>query len=134
MKDRERIEKERRDRFERLRSRSDKFQEKQQFKKKEEPEEKTEPEEREYTPSGVGIGSAVVTVLVVAVMVIIGAITYGFVRDAIVMPLPALGSATNATVNAVPAVSGFDMLSVSVIVLAAVAILGIVLLLGAVSY
>ena len=82
------------------------------------------------------VTGAVVAVLVVAVMVIIGALTYGFIRDAITTPMSTLGSsAFNATVANVDAnaYAGFDLLSVAVIVLAAVAILGIVLLLKAIA-
>jgi hypothetical protein len=84
----------------------------------------------------IGVTGSVVAVLVVAVMVIIGALTYGYVRDAITTPMSNLGSTDfNNTVANVDsnAYAGFDLLSVSVIVLAAVAILGIVLLLKAVA-
>jgi hypothetical protein len=78
----------------------------------------------------------VITVVIVAVLIIIGALTYAFVRDAITPIMSELGStAFNNTVDQVDTntYSGFNLLSVSVIVLAAVAILAIVLLLRAVS-
>jgi len=79
---------------------------------------------------------AVVTVLIVAVLVIVGALTYGYVRDAITTPMSDLGSTSfNNTVSSVDSntYAGFNLLSVSVIVLAAVAILGIVMLLRGMS-
>ena len=64
------------------------------------------------------VTGAVVAVLVVAVMVIIGALTYGFIRDAITTPMSTLGStAFNATVANVDAnaYAGFDLLSVAAV-------------------
>ncbi len=84
----------------------------------------------------VAITGSVVTVIVVAVMVIIGGLTYGFIRDAISSPMSTLDSADfNTTVGIVDTntYAGLQLMSVAVIVLAAVAILGIVLLLRAVA-
>lgn len=83
-----------------------------------------------------GVTGSVITVIIVAVMVIIGGLTYGFIRDAITAPMSTLGSTEfNATVAIVDTntYAGLQLMSVAVIVLAAVAILGIVLLLRAVS-
>ena len=77
-----------------------------------------------------------ITVIIVAVMVIIGGLVYGYIRDAMTTPMSQLGSSSfNTTVSTVDAntYAGLQLLSVAVIVTAAVAILGIVLLLRAVS-
>jgi hypothetical protein len=82
------------------------------------------------------VTGSVVAVLVVAIMVIVGALTYGYVRDAITTPMSNLASTSfNNTVANVDsnAYAGFDLLSVAAIVLAAVAIVSIVLLLKAVA-
>ena len=82
------------------------------------------------------ITGSVITVIIVAVMVIVGGLAYGYIRDAMNAPMSNLGStAYNATVASVDAntYAGLQLMSVAVIVLAAVAILGIVLLLRAVS-
>lgn len=79
---------------------------------------------------------AVITVVVVAVLIIIGGLTYGFIRDAITPIMSTLGSTQfNTTVASVDTntYAGLQLLSVAVIVLAAVAILGIVLLLRAIA-
>ena len=84
----------------------------------------------------IAITGSVITVIVVAVMVIIGGLTYGYIRDAITPSMSNLGSTDfNTTVGQVDTntYAGLQLLSVAVIVLAAVAILGIVLLLRAVS-
>ena len=84
----------------------------------------------------IAITASVVTVIIVAVMVIIGGLTYGYIRDAITTPMSSLASTSfNTTVATVDANTwaGLELMSVSVIVLAAVAILGIVLLLKAVA-
>jgi len=83
-----------------------------------------------------GITGSVITVLIVAVMVIIGGLTYGYVRDAMTTPMSNLASASfNSTVSTVDSNTwaGLELMSVAVIVLAAVAILGIVLMLKAVA-
>ena len=84
----------------------------------------------------IAITASVVTVIIVAVMVIIGGLTYGYIRDAMNGPMSSLGSTSfNNTIATVDANTwaGLELMSVSVIVLAAVAILGIVLLLKAVA-
>ena len=84
----------------------------------------------------IAVTGSVVTVLIVAVMVLIGGLTYGYVRDAMTTPMSNLGSSDfNNTVSTVDdnAWAGLELMSVSVIVMAAVAILGIVLLLKAVA-
>ena len=84
----------------------------------------------------VAVTGSVITVIIVAVMVIIGGLTYGFIRDAMSTPMSTLGStALNTTIATVDAntYAGLQLISVAVIVLAAVAILGIILLLRAVS-
>jgi len=78
----------------------------------------------------------VITVVTVAIMVIIGGLVYGYVRDAMSTPMSDLGSTDfNNTVDTVDsnAWAGLSLLSVAVIVLAAVAIISIVLLLRAVA-
>jgi len=83
-----------------------------------------------------GITGSVITVLIVAVMVIIGGLTYGYVRDAMTTPMSNLASSSfNSTVSTVDSNTwaGLELMSVAVIVLAAVAILGIVLMLKAVA-
>ncbi len=82
------------------------------------------------------VTGSVITVVVVAVMVLIGGLTYGYIRDAMTTPMSNLGSTQfNATVSTVDANSwaGLELLSVAVIVIAAVAIIGVVLLLRAVA-
>lgn len=82
------------------------------------------------------VTGTVITVLIVAVMVILGGLTYGYVRDAMNTPMHNLASADfNSTVDTVDdnTWAGLELMSVAVIVLAAVAILGIVLLLKAVA-
>lgn len=82
------------------------------------------------------VTGSVITVIIVAVMVIIGGLTYGYVRDAMTPIMSSLGSASfNTTVDTVDTNTwaGLQLMSVAVIVLAAVAILGIVLLLKAVA-
>jgi hypothetical protein len=84
----------------------------------------------------IAVTGSVVTVLIVAVMVLIGGLTYGYIRDAITTPMSNLASTDfNNTVATVDSNTwaGLGLMSVSVIVLAAVAILGIVLLLKAVA-
>ena len=82
------------------------------------------------------VTGSVITVIIIAVMVIIGGLTYGYVRDAMTTPMSNLANADfNSTVDTVDdnAWAGLELMSVAVIVLAAVAILGIVLLLKAVA-
>ncbi len=84
----------------------------------------------------VAAAGAVITVVIVAVLILIGGLTYGYIRDALTPIMSTLGStAYNTTVAAVDAntYAGLQLLSVAVIVLAAVAILGIVLLLRAIA-
>lgn len=74
-----------------------------------------------------------IAVVIVAVLIIIGATVFAFVRDAITTPMSSIGSANlNATITNMEnnTYSGFDLLSVAVIVLAAVAIIGTIFLLG----
>ncbi len=62
-----------------------------------------------------------------------GAIVFAFVRDAMTTPMSSINSASlNTTIANIESntYSGFDLLSVSVIVLAAVAIIGTIFLLG----
>lgn len=85
---------------------------------------------------GQGVPSSIVMVVVAAAMLLIGPLVYGYIRDAMTGPMSSLGSASyNATVSTVDdnVWSGFSLLSVSIIVLAAIAIIGIVLLLKAVA-
>jgi hypothetical protein len=82
------------------------------------------------------VTSSVITVIVVAVMVIIGGVVYGYIRDAMTTPMSDLGSsALNSTIATIDTntYAGLNLMSVAVIVLAAVAILAIVLLLKAVA-
>jgi hypothetical protein len=84
----------------------------------------------------IAVTGSVVTVLIVAVMVLIGGLTYGYIRDAITTPMSNLGSTDfNNTVTTIDSNTwaGLGLMSVAVIVLAAVSILGIVLLLKAVA-
>ena len=63
----------------------------------------------------------------------VGALVFAYVRDALSQPMGNLASAQlNATISTMESntYSGFDLLSVSVIVLAAVAIIGTIFLLG----
>lgn len=74
-----------------------------------------------------------IAVVIVAVLIIIGATVFAFVRDAITTPMSSINStALNATITNMEnnTYSGFDLLSVAVIVLAAVAIIGTIFLLG----
>lgn len=82
------------------------------------------------------VTGSVITLIVVAVMVIIGGLTYGYIRDAMTPIMSSLGSTDfNTTVSTVDTNfwAGLSLMSVAVIVLAAVAILSIVLLLKAVA-
>jgi len=82
------------------------------------------------------VTGSVIAVIIVAVLVIIGGLVYGYVRDAINTPMSNLASTNfNNTVTTVDnnTWAGLQLMSVAVIVLAAVAILGIVLLLKAVA-
>lgn len=84
----------------------------------------------------IAVTGSVVTVLIVAVMVLIGGLTYGYIRDAITTPMSNLASTDfNTTVATIDSNiwAGLGLMSVAVIVLAAVSILGIVLLLKAVA-
>ena len=84
----------------------------------------------------IDVTGSVITVIIVAVMILIGGLTYGFIRDALTPIMSTLGStAFNATVTSVDTntYAGLQLLSVAVIVLAAVAILGIILLLRAIA-
>lgn len=84
----------------------------------------------------IAVTGSVITVIIVAVMILIGGLTYGFIRDAITPIMSTLGSAAfNTTVASVDTntYAGLQLLSVAVIVLAAVAILGIILLLRAIA-
>lgn len=88
------------------------------------------------TMKGQGIPSSIVMVVVAAAMLLIGPLVYGYIRDSMKTPMSNLGSTNyNTTVATVDSNtwSGFQLLSVAVIVLAAVAIIGIVLLLKAVA-
>ncbi len=63
----------------------------------------------------------------------VGALVFAYVRDALSQPMGNLASAQlNSTIATMESntYSGFDLLSVSVIVLAAVAIIGTIFLLG----
>ena len=78
------------------------------------------------------MGTAI-AVVIVAVLIMIGATVFAFVRDAMTTPMASLNSAQlNASILNIEnnAYSGFDLLSVAVIVLAAVAIIGTIFLLG----
>lgn len=82
------------------------------------------------------VSGSVITVIIVAVMVIIGGLTYGYIRNAMNVPMNNLASTSfNQTVTAVDnnTWAGLQLLSVAVIVLAAVAIISIVLILRAVA-
>jgi len=74
-----------------------------------------------------------IAVVIVAILIILGATVFAYVRDAMTTPMSNLGSATlNTTISNMESntYSGFDLLSVAVIVLAAVAIIGTIFLLG----
>ena len=74
-----------------------------------------------------------IAVVIVAVLIMIGATVFAFVRDSLTTPMASLNSAKlNASITNIEnnAYSGFDLLSVAVIVLAAVAIIGTIFLLG----
>lgn len=76
---------------------------------------------------------AVVTIVIVSVLILIGALVYGYVRDAITTPMDNLNSTSfNNTVATIDSNSwsGFELIAVGVIVLAAVAIIGVIFLLG----
>lgn len=82
------------------------------------------------------ITGSVLSLIIVAVMVLIGGLTYGYIRNSMTPIMSSLGStAFNATVATVDTNfwAGMSLMSVAVIVLAAVSILGIVLLLKAVA-
>lgn len=85
---------------------------------------------------GVPVVGTIVVVVIAAAMLMIGPLVFGYIRDAMTTPMDNLNSASyNNTVTSVEnnTWSGFELLSVSVIVLAAVAIIGIVLLLRTVA-
>ena len=88
------------------------------------------------TMKGQGVPSSIVMVVVAAAMLLVGPLVYGYIRDAMTTPMSNLKSTSyNDTVATVDSNTwaGFSLLSVSIIVLAAVAIIGIVLLLKAVA-
>ena len=75
---------------------------------------------------------AIVAVVVVAIMVILGGLVYGYVRDSMTQSMSDLNSAQfNATVTTIDnnAYAGLSLMSVAIIVTAAVAIISIVLML-----
>ena len=81
----------------------------------------------------VEITGTAIAVVIVAVLIMVGALVFAYVRDALTTPMSNLVStALNSTISTMEsnAYSGFDLLSVSVIVLAAVAIIGTIFLLG----
>jgi len=93
-------------------------------------------EEYHMKTGQMAVTASVITVIIVATLVIIGGLTYGYIRDAMTTPMSNLASTSfNTTVDTVDSNTwaGLQLMSVSVIVLAAVAILGIVLLLKAVA-
>lgn len=81
----------------------------------------------------VDVTGTAIAVVIVAVLIMVGLIVFGYVRDAMTTPMDNINSATlNNSVSNVESntYSGFDLLSVSVIVLAAVAIIATIFLLG----
>lgn len=81
----------------------------------------------------VDVTGTAIAVVIVAVLIMIGATVFAYVRDAITTPMSNLNSTDlNNTISSMEdnTYSGFDLLSVSVIVLAAVAIIGTIFLLG----
>lgn len=80
-----------------------------------------------------GVTGTAVAVVIVAVLIMIGALVFAYVRDSLTTPMNSLNSAgLNASIATMESntYAGFDLLSVSVIVLAAVAIIGTIFLLG----
>ena len=83
-----------------------------------------------------GVSGSVVTVVIVAVMIMIGGLTYGYIRNAMTTPMSTLASTGfNSSIAALDTNvwAGMNLMSVAVIVLAAVSIIGIVLVLKAVA-
>jgi len=81
----------------------------------------------------VEITGTAIAVVIVAVLIMVGALVFAYVRDALTTPMSNLESTTlNTTISTMESntYAGFDLLSVSVIVLAAVAIIGTIFLLG----
>ena len=81
----------------------------------------------------VEITGTAIAVVIVAVLIMVGALVFAYVRDALSTPMGNLDSAKlNSTISTMESntYAGFDLLSVSVIVLAAVAIIGTIFLLG----
>lgn len=81
----------------------------------------------------VDVSGTAIAVVIVAVLIMIGATVFAYVRDAITTPMSNLQSTDlNNTIASMEdnAYSGFDLLSVAVIVLAAVAIIATIFLLG----
>ena len=88
------------------------------------------------TMKGQAVPTSIVMVVVAAAMLLIGPLVYGYIRNAMTAPMSTLNSANyNSTVTSVDSNvwNSFGLLSVAVIVLAAVAIISIVLLLKAVA-
>ena len=81
---------------------------------------------------GVAVQGMIITLAIVAILLIITGLIYGYVRDAMNAPMSSLGStAFNTTVANIDAntYASFDLASVTPIVLAAVLVIGVVLLL-----
>lgn len=81
----------------------------------------------------VEVTGTAIAVVIVAVLIMIGALVFAYVREAMTTPMSNLESGDlNTTISNMEdnTYSGFDLLSVSVIVLAAVAIIATIFLLG----
>lgn len=81
----------------------------------------------------VDVSGTAIAVVIVAVLIMIGATVFAYVRDAITTPMSNINSTDlNNTIASMEdnTYSGFDLLSVAVIVLAAVAIIATIFLLG----
>jgi hypothetical protein len=81
---------------------------------------------------GIAVQGMVITLAIVAILLLITGLVYGYVRDAMNAPMSSLGStAYNATVANIDSntYSSLDLASVTPIVLAAVLVIGVVLLL-----
>ncbi len=81
---------------------------------------------------GFAVQGMVITLAIVAILLLITGLVYGYVRDAMTSPMSSLGSTDyNNTVDNIDSntYSSLDLASVTPIVLAAVLVIGVVLLL-----
>jgi len=81
---------------------------------------------------GFAVQSMIITLAIVAILLLITGLVYGYVRDSMTGPMSSLGSTDyNSTVANIDSntYSSLDLASVTPIVLAAVLVIGVVLLL-----